>query len=270
MTRNNPRGEERRLWNTALCERIGALTQISHRRQERKRERELAGSNPPGRRTQFINVPSITTQRLKTLDTEQTSWCLARTNTWHFTLQLPRMPARTACASVGDKREKLECYSTLVGCPRKALLSFHGDLFSRGSSLPLHELPAFRFVTQHHASCYSPSRLLILFALNPLSFFGVSLYIYMWKDENVDVDVRGKMCESVRFKKRFKASKGDLGIAWQQVEGGRILWSIQRLPVYEASTAMFLFRRGTETDVRGARSTRVYDIQRCVYVNCYA
>lgn len=270
MTRNNPRGEERRLWNTALCERIGALTQISHRRQERKRERELAGSNPPGRRTQFINVPSITTQRLKTLDTEQTSWCLARTNTWHFTLQLPRMPARTACASVGDKREKLECYSTLVGCPRKALLSFHGDLFSRGSSSPLHELPAFRFVTQHHASCYSPSRLLILFALNPLSFFGVSLYIYMWKDENVDVDVRGKMCESVRFKKRFKASKGDLGIAWQQV-GGRSD-SLE----YSAATGL----RGLHCDVSISpwnRNRRPWgEINAClrytccVYVNCYA
>lgn len=128
------------------------------------------------------------------------------------------MPARTACASVGDKREKLECYSTLVGCPRKALLSFHGDLFSRGSSSPLHELPAFRFVTQHHASCYSPSRLLILFALDP-SLVLAYIYIYMRKDESEDVDVRGKMCESVRFKKRFKASKGDLGIAWQQVGG---------------------------------------------------
>lgn len=46
MTRNNPRGEERRLWNTALCERIGALTQISHRRQKRDKERER--ENWPG------------------------------------------------------------------------------------------------------------------------------------------------------------------------------------------------------------------------------
>lgn len=178
MTRNNPQDEERRLWNTALCERISALTQISHRRQERDRERkrELAGSNPPGRRTQFINVPSITTQRLKTLDTEQTSWCLARTNTWHFTLQLPRMPARTGCALVGDKREKLECYSTLVGCPRKALLSFHRDLFSRGgSSSPLHKLSAFRFETVSwrniHASwviLLPPLCLLILHALDSI------------------------------------------------------------------------------------------------------
>lgn len=94
MTRNNPRGEERRLWNTALCERIGALTQISHRRQGRKREREreLAGSNPPGRRTQFINVPSITTQRLKTLDTEQTSWCADEHMAFHTAIATNACP----------------------------------------------------------------------------------------------------------------------------------------------------------------------------------
>ena len=150
----------------------------TERERERKgeKERELAGSNPPGRRTQFINVPSITTQRLKTLDTEQTSWCLARTNTWHFTLQLPRMPARTGCALVGDKREKLECYSTLVGCPRKALLSFHRDLFSRGgSSSPLHKLSAFRFETVSWRNTHTswvillpPLCLLILHALDSI------------------------------------------------------------------------------------------------------